>query len=144
LYVILNSATRTPSTIHLILLDSTATSGQEHISWSFSICNFLHTMLSPPPLPSFTPLSYVQILSSLLRHLQCMIFPDGHDTKFNPLYKVTGKIIVLYILMLRYLGGVGAKDSYPELLRTFPNLITLNFMKSFKRYWRSQNILMLQ
>ena len=84
---------------HLTLLDlTTRICGEEYRSLSSSLCSFLHS-------PVTSSLLSPNILNSLLsKHPQPTFLPQCERPSFTPIQK-TGKIIVLYILILTFLDS---------------------------------------
>ena len=86
---------------HLILLDfiSRTILGEEYRSLSSSLCSFLHSLITS------SPLSPNVLLNTLFSDtLSLRSFLNVSDQIWHP-YKTTGKIIVLYILIFKFLGN---------------------------------------
>ena len=95
---------------HLILHDFITQTilGEQYRSLSSSLCSFFHSPVLIPLMPKYSP------QHPLLKHPQPMFLPQCERPSSHP-YKTTGKIIVLYILIFRYLNSkLEDKDSGPN------------------------------
>src|SRR5215471_15480593 len=97
----LSSPIRATCPAHFILLDLTTrtTLGEEYSSFSSSLCNFLHFPVTSSLLGPNTLLN--TLFSNTLS--QCSSL-NVSDQVSHP-YKTTGRIIVLYILIFKFLDS---------------------------------------
>src|SRR5215468_2938119 len=97
----LSSPIRATCSAHLILLDLTTYTilGEEYRSFSFSLCNFLH---SPVTSSLLGPNTLLNPLFSITLSLCSSL--NVSDQVSHP-HKTTGRIIVLYILMFKFLDS---------------------------------------
>ena len=99
LYTPISSPTRVTCPAHLILLDFITRKilGEEYKSFSSSLCNLLHSPVTPSLLGPNILLN--TIFSNTLSFLSSR---NVSDQVSHP-YKTTGKIIFLYILIFKFL-----------------------------------------
>ena len=97
----LSSPIRATCPPHLILLDFITRTmlGEEYRSFSSSLCNLLYSPVTSSLLGPNIPLNTT--FSNILSFLYSL---NVSDEVSNP-YKTTGKIIVLYILIFKYLDS---------------------------------------
>jgi len=86
---------------HLILLDFTTRTilGKEYRSLSSSLCNFLHSPVTSSLLGPNT------LLNTLFSNTLSLHFSLNVSDQVSHPYRTTGKIIVLYILIFKFLDS---------------------------------------
>src|SRR5215510_11360148 len=86
---------------HLILLDLTTFTilGEEYRSFSSSLCNFLHFPVTSSLLGPNT------LLNTLFSNTLSLCSSQNVSDQVSQPYKTTGRIIVLYIMIFKYLDS---------------------------------------
>ena len=101
LYMPLLSTIRATCLAYLILLDfiTWTVLGEEYISWSSSLCSFLHSLVTSSLLGPNVNLNTLFANTLSLHSSISVINQDSHP------YQTTGKVIVPYILIFKFLDS---------------------------------------
>ena len=101
LYIPLLSPIRATRPAHLILLDFITRKilCEQYISFSSSLCSFFHSPVS------WTLLGPNILLSTLFSNTLSLRFYLNVSDQFSHPYKTTGKMLILYILIFKFLDG---------------------------------------